>query len=92
MFQPTDRHVRLGERKKNNKKKRFLKTNCQPSVPSVLKHSLVPQGLLRGAARRRRHGAVHQEAERGGRRGVQVLRHLRLQPETGGQGRHLSLQ
>ena len=73
-------------------KKSFLKTLCQPSVPSVLKHSLVPQGLLGGAARRRRHGAVHQEAERGGRRGGQVLRHLRLQPETGGQGRHLRLQ
>ena len=50
------------------------------------------QGLLRGAARGRRHSAVHQEAGRGGRRGVQVHCRVRLQPAARGQGRHFCLQ
>ena len=63
----------------------FTDLNCLTEPPLY-------QGVLGGAARGRRHGAVHQEAERGGRRGVQLHRRVRKQPAAGGQGRHLGVQ
>ena len=50
------------------------------------------QNLLRGAARRRGHGALHQEADGGRRRRLPLHRRVRLQPAARGQGGHLRLQ
>ena len=61
-------------------------------VSSLVTSLSLYQGVLWGAARGRRHRALHQEAGRGGRRGVQVYSRVRLQPAARGQGWHFCLQ